>query len=82
MPVHITAGDAGSVGQFIMMRGNERLIKDNVAFTAATSILSNVALVSLAGAISAAIAMAICLLSMNIELGIWTIPLVIGERRN
>lgn len=56
----------GSVGYLLMMSGNERLMRNNVAFIAVLSILFNVTLVPLAGPLGAAIATAVCLASMNL----------------
>ena len=74
----------GSVGYLLMMSGNERLMRNIVASIAVMSILLNIALVPLAGALGAAIATAVCLSFMNLiaaflvwsRLGIWTIPFV------
>lgn len=72
----------GSVGYLLMMSGNERLMRNNVAFIAVMGILLNVILVPPLGALGAAIATAVCLATMNLisvflvwsRLDVWTLP--------
>ncbi|MFP3868985.1 MAG: oligosaccharide flippase family protein [Desulfobacteraceae bacterium] len=72
----------GSVGYLLMMSGNERLLRNNLAFMALLNVLLNVALVPAWGALGAALATAVCLALTNLiaaylvwsRLGIWTIP--------
>ena len=74
----------GSVGYLLVMSGNERLLRNNVAFIAVMSILMNVILVPIAGALGAAIATAVCMSVSNLiaaylawsRLGVWVIPFV------
>uniref|UniRef100_B3EM06 Polysaccharide biosynthesis protein n=1 Tax=Chlorobium phaeobacteroides (strain BS1) TaxID=331678 RepID=B3EM06_CHLPB len=55
----------GSVGYVLMMSGNEKLMRNNVAFVAVLSVVLNAALVPLYGAFGAAIATAVCLALQN-----------------
>lgn len=72
----------GSVGYLLMMTGNERLMRNNVALTAGISLVLNVLLVSRYGALGAAVTTAVCLAIQNViaawfvykRLGIRTIP--------
>jgi len=56
----------GSVGYLLMMSGNEKLMRNNVAFVAVLSVVLNAALVPLYGAFGAVIATAVCLASQNL----------------
>jgi len=72
----------GSVGYVLMMSGNEKLMRNNVAFVASISIILNIVFVQTIGVLGAVLATTICLASQNIiavymvknQLGIWTIP--------
>lgn len=55
----------GSVGYLLMMSGNEKLMRNNVAFVAVMSVVLNAVLIPLYGAFGAAIATAVCLASQN-----------------
>lgn len=56
----------GSVGYLLMMSGNEKLMRNNVAFVAVISVVLNTFLVPLYGPFGAAIATAVCLSSQNL----------------
>jgi len=56
----------GSVGYLLMMSGNEKMMRNNVAFIAIISIVLNALLVPLYGAIGAVIAAAVCLVLQNL----------------
>lgn len=74
----------GSAGVLLIVSGNERLARNNSVFIVVLSILLNVVLVPLAGAIGAAIAEATCLVAKRLiavylvwtRLGIQPIPWV------
>jgi len=73
----------GSVGYLLMMSGNEKLMRNNVAFVAVMSVVLNVFFVQIYGVIGAVIATVVCLSSQNLiatyivssRLGINTISL-------
>ena len=56
----------GSVGYLLMMSGNEKLMRNNVAFVAAMSVVLNVFFVPIYGVLGAVIATAICLSAQNL----------------
>lgn len=72
----------GSVGHLLVMTGNERLMRNNMLFTAGLSLVLNVLMVVRFGAVGAAITTSVCLATQNIisawfvyrKLGIRTIP--------
>ena len=49
-----------------MMSGNEKLMRNNVAFVAVMSVVLNTVFVSIYGPFGAAIATAVCLASQNL----------------
>jgi len=56
----------GSVGFLLMMSGNEKIMRNNVAFVAVMSVVLNVFFVPIYGVIGAVIASAICISIQNI----------------
>ncbi|PWW81204.1 hypothetical protein CR164_11735 [Prosthecochloris marina] len=56
----------GSVGNLLMMSGNEKLMRNNVALVAVMSILLSVVLVPIYGSLGAVIATAVCLSLQNL----------------
>lgn len=74
----------GSVGSLLTMSGNERLVKNNVAFVAFLNITLNLVLVPHYGVVGAGLATGISLIAQNLiaaylvhrRLGICTIPIL------
>ncbi len=56
----------GSVGYLLMMSGNEKLMRNNVAFVAVMSVVLNALFVPIYGPFGAVIATAVCLASQNL----------------
>jgi O-antigen/teichoic acid export membrane protein len=73
----------GSVGYLLMMTGNERLVRDNMAVAATLNLVLNVVLIRAYGLIGAAIATAVAIAVLNLgamylayrKLGIMTAPI-------
>ena len=56
----------GSVGYLLMMSGNEKLMRNSVAFVAVMSVVLNAILIPIYGPFGAVIATAVCLASQNL----------------